>query len=83
MCIRDRAKVALGFNEDDFVVCSFGILGQTKQNHRLFGAWLRSRLHENQRCKLIFVGENHPAEYGQLMLAQISDGKADSRIRIT
>lgn len=80
---RSKARAALGFKNDDFVVCSFGIIGPTKLNHRLLNAWLSSQLHAEGNCYLIFVGENNPAEYGQQLLAQIRNDKTDSRVRIT
>lgn len=78
-----KARAVLGFNENDFVVCSFGMLGPIKLNHRLLEAWFASRLHEHDNCHLVFVGENHGGEYGQSLLSRIDNGKAGQRIRIT
>src|SRR5690606_36930179 len=38
------SRCALGVGPDDFVVCSFGLMGSTKLNHRLLDAWLASPL---------------------------------------
>ncbi|MEY2340574.1 glycosyltransferase [Acidithiobacillus sp. IBUN Pt1247-S3] len=65
------ARKTLGLKEGVFVVCSFGMLGPTKLNHRLLQAWLDSSLSQSGQCHLVFVGENHPGEYGQ-HLAKIS-----------
>jgi glycosyltransferase involved in cell wall biosynthesis len=53
---RQHARSRLGITEGDFLVCSFGQLGQAKLNHRLLAAWAVSRLTSEQRCKLVFVG---------------------------
>jgi glycosyltransferase involved in cell wall biosynthesis len=80
---RGKAREALGFTGDDFVVCSFGMLGPSKLNHRLLEAWLASRLSERNNSYLVFVGENHAGGYGQELLRRIKNSKARKRIRIT
>lgn len=80
---RSKVRAQLGFKNDDFVVCSFGIMGPTKLNHRLLNAWFSTKLHTDAKCHLIFVGENHPADYGQQMTTQICNGNENPRIRIT
>ena len=80
---RSKARATLGFNDDDFIVCSFGIMGPSKLNHRLLDAFLDSKLRTSGNCYLIFVGENHPAEYGQQILLKIKDNKKNGNIRIT
>lgn len=80
---RDAARKALGLGADDFVVCSFGLLGPIKLNHRLIEAWLASSLAHDDHCKLIFVGENHGGEYGKELLAMIHKSGLAGRIRIT
>lgn len=82
--IRENSRQILGFNEEDFIVSSFGMLGPTKQNQRLLDAWLASPLSKNKRCWLIFVGENHGGDYGNNLIATINNNDlAKSRIRIT
>lgn len=61
---RGAARAALGLQDDDFLVCSFGHLGPTKLNHRLLKAWQGSRMAKDRRCRLVFVGENHRPPYG-------------------
>src|SRR5262249_54721147 len=41
---REQARRRLGLEGDDFLVCSFGMLGETKLNHKLLDAWLHSDL---------------------------------------
>ncbi|SMF94943.1 Glycosyltransferase involved in cell wall bisynthesis [Methylomagnum ishizawai] len=81
----DRAsiRVGLGLAESDFLVCSFGLLGETKQNHRLLAAWLASDLARSGRCKLVFVGENHGGDYGAALLSTIHAHGLEDRIAIT
>jgi glycosyltransferase involved in cell wall biosynthesis len=80
---RAEARKALGLDAGDFLVCAFGMLGPTKLNHRLLNAWLESGLAQEDSCHLVFVGENHPGDYGQERLATIRRRNARSSIRIT
>ena len=80
---RKQARAALGLGEKDFVVCSFGMLGPSKLNHRLLDAWIASPLAANEQCVLIFVGENHKGEYGQQLLKTIKNSGYAKRIRIS
>lgn len=77
--VRDRmdTRAQLGIAEDDFVVCSFGLLGPTKLNHRLLQAWLASPLAASPRCRLVFVGQNEGGAYGQDLVKAIrASGRA-------
>ncbi len=78
-----KSRIHLKFNEDDFIVCSFGLLGPSKLNHRLLDAWLASDLVDNDKCKLIFVGENDKGEYGIELLNKIRNRNLSKRITIT
>lgn len=80
---RLQAKAELNFPEGSFVVCSFGMLGPTKLNHRLLGAFLQSALAKNPTAYLVFVGENHDGEYGKSLLSTIRRCGIEDRIRIT
>lgn len=77
------ARSRLQLNSDDFIICSFGIVAPTKLNDRLLNAWLSSRLTDDPRCHLVFVGENHKGEYGQQLLAAIHESGMKDRIKIT
>lgn len=74
---------SLGMKSDDFVICSFGFLDPTKQNHRFLNAWLDSHLASDPRCHIVFVGENHGGEYGANLLKTIRDSGLERRIHIT
>ena len=80
---REDSRTALGLDENDCLVCSFGMLGPTKLNHRLLDAWLKSGLADRSDCHLVFVGENHGGEYGNQLMDRIRDTNAGDRIRIT
>lgn len=76
-------RESLGIKDSDFVVCSFGLLGPTKLNHRLVDAWLNSALAQSEGCHLIFVGENDKTPYGKKLCQRIKDGATKNNIRIT
>lgn len=80
---REAIRHQLGFEPDDLVICSFGLLGPTKLNHRLLQAFLASPLTGNPKLQLVFVGENHGGEYGQDLLQTINGSEYTKRIRIT
>jgi len=77
---RMAARAKLKFQQDDFIVCSFGLLGHTKLNHRLLSAWASSSMASNSRCFLIFAGDDSGGAYGVELRDQIKDTK---RVRIT
>src|SRR5690606_35886513 len=70
---RDRAaaRAELGFDDDDVLVCSFGMLGPAKLSDRLVQAWLTSPLRDCGTAHLVFVGENHGGDYGSHLLRSI------------
>lgn len=78
-----EAKILLGFKPEDFLVCSFGMLGPTKLNDRLIQAWNRSQLSKAQNCHLIFVGANSADAYGASVNKQICDSDRAEGIQIT
>jgi glycosyltransferase involved in cell wall biosynthesis len=80
---RTEARGILGISEDAFVVCSFGMLGPSKQNLRLLDAWFASKLSKDDRCFLVFVGENPASGYGAQVTAAIHKSDLSDRIRIT
>jgi glycosyltransferase involved in cell wall biosynthesis len=77
------SRRALGIPADAFIVCSFGHLGPTKLNDRLLSAWAASPLVRDQRCRLIFVGQNHGGEYGTELVRSIREVAGGSSIEIT
>jgi FkbM family methyltransferase len=81
---RDAARTALGFGENDFVVCTFGILGETKLNQHLLNAWLKTPMAGEGNCHLVFVGQDSQNnEYCEQLRKAIHSSPARNRIRIT
>jgi glycosyltransferase involved in cell wall biosynthesis len=78
-----QTRTELNVPKDAFLVCSFGMIGPTKQNHRLLDAWIASSLSKDPDCFLVFVGENHGGDYGAALLQAIQDNGLENRIRIT
>ncbi len=78
---RIRARKLLGLPSDQFIVCSFGILGATKLNHLLLDAWLNSQLAQN--CMLLFVGATQEDEYCKQLSLTIENSGLAKNIRIT
>ncbi len=77
---RHATRVALGLNEEDVLVCCFGLLNTSKLNDRLLDAWLASDLARDPRCKLVFVGEAG-GEYGTQLMQRM--GSTQGRVNIT
>ncbi len=78
-----QARRQLDLADMDFVICSFGLLGSTKLNHRLLDAWLASELANDKNCLLVFVGENQEDSYGQALAAKIRRSGMGKRVCIT
>lgn len=79
---RVEARARLGIGADDFVVCSFGIIADTKLNHRLLDAWLASQLGAHAAARLVFVGDHYGSEYGQALQRTIARSGAAARVKI-
>lgn len=81
---RQEIRRRLGINDGDFLICSFGILGPTKQNESLLQAVLAATPADTSKhVHLVFVGQNHPGAYGQEILRTIAASGWDDRVKIT
>ena len=80
---RKAAREALGLAEDEFVVCSFGVIGLTKSSQRLLTAWQQSKLGGDPRCRLVFVGQNDSGAYGAELAKNIHDVATQGRVSIS
>jgi glycosyltransferase involved in cell wall biosynthesis len=80
---REQARKIVGLKPGDFMICSFGLLGATKLNHRLLEAWINSRLASDANCALVFVGEEQSGEYGAQLRRTIQSSGLGKRIKIT
>lgn len=77
--IRER----LGFRPDDWLVCSFGFVADTKLSDRLVRAFAASQLSAECRVHLVFVGELDGGEYGVRLRELIAGSGLADRVHIT
>lgn len=80
---RTEARARLGLGPHDFLVCSFGLLGETKRNKELVEAYLASSLASDRHCRLVFVGENVPNAYGWALSKAIRAAGSAASITVT
>ncbi len=81
---RQSARLALGFSEDDFVVCSFGSLGPTQLSKQLLDAWIDSDISADRQCYLNFVGQSIGDEaYGKALNHQVQESGHQTHIKVT
>ena len=80
---REQARYELGFGDKDFVVCSFGMMGESKLNLRTLEAWLASRLARDATFHLVFVGQGETGPYGEVVRRLIDSSGFGRRIRIS
>jgi glycosyltransferase involved in cell wall biosynthesis len=79
---RTLARRSLKLPDKAFLVCSFGMLGPTKQNHRLLNAWFHSTMAGDPDCHLIFVGENPGGTYCAELLKVICGSANKERVHL-
>lgn len=81
---RQQARKALGIAADDFLVCSFGFMGKTKQNHRLLDAWEHSSILNNDcRCKLVYVGDTDDSPYARELSVRVGKHRKSGTVKIS
>ena len=80
---KSAARKKIKYKNDEFLVCSFGILSPAKLNHNLLESWLMSDLSKEENCHLIFVGEIGDKDYGRRLYEKIKKSGLDKRIHIT
>lgn len=80
---RQQARSFWGLRDEDFLVCSFGLVGPTKLSDRLLKAWLTSSLAHNQHCHLVFVGQVSAADYEQELINIIRKAGLQNRVCVT
>jgi glycosyltransferase involved in cell wall biosynthesis len=79
---RQTARARLGYKASDYLVCSFGGIGESKLNREAFLAWLASTLAQDPNCRLCFVGWKGGGDYGELFNALVLKS-AKSAIKVT
>lgn len=80
---RDELRSKLGFAVDDFLICSYGFVAQTKANDVILQALIRSDAGNNERVKLVFVGGLDSADYGQELEDLVEAAGLGHRFRVT
>jgi glycosyltransferase involved in cell wall biosynthesis len=80
---RLAARRSLKLRQDDFLICSFGLIAPTKCSLRLFDAFAQSPLAQDPAVRLVFVGENHGGDYGSQLLDRIRAGGLNRNVSIT
>jgi glycosyltransferase involved in cell wall biosynthesis len=80
---RRANRVALGFDETDFVVSTFGHIAWTKCGDILLEAFERSPLSRDPKAKLVYVGEMSQDAFGHKLGTAISGGRLRRRITVT
>jgi len=80
---REAARRSLGVAAADFLVCCFGRLGESKQNHLVLEAWLQLSSQDDPHARLVFVGEAPESEFCARLAATIAAHAGRSYIEIT
>jgi len=80
---RAQARKQLGIGDNEFLICSFGLLDSTKMNHRLLESWLQSSLAGQPDSKLVFVGHSPGNPYDIEIQKSIKSSGRASQIEIT
>lgn len=79
---KKKAKEQLGFSENDFIICSFGLLHPHKLNHRLISA-CSDNLLKNKHIYLIFIGKKPSASYFTYLTNLIKNNTIRKKIKFT
>lgn len=80
---KNKIRNLLGLEKEDFLICSFGLLGEGKQNILLLQAWLNSKLSQSKNSKLIFIGGQQNNEYCYNLFNMIKNSGMKKSIRFT
>jgi glycosyltransferase involved in cell wall biosynthesis len=80
---RIKAKEALGFGENDFLFCSFGLIDEPKQPDSILRAWAESATLQAAQCHLVFVGEYPETEFNKNFKDMLSSLESSGRVHIT
>lgn len=80
---KSQARRKLGIADDEVLICSFGMLGANKQNIRLLDACLAGDWLQQNKIRLVFVGQNDGGEYGRALTQLIQKNDLRARVTIT
>jgi glycosyltransferase involved in cell wall biosynthesis len=70
---KSAAREELGCAKADFVVCSVGVMGSVKFNHRLLAVWRRLNWHLDDQAKLVFAGPDDDSAYSNKLQSDFPD----------
>lgn len=79
---RESARKSLGIEKDEFVICSFGGIGETKRTDRLIEAFGKSKCGESAKVRLVIVGAYPQSDFGVELETQISSHPFRDRITV-
>lgn len=77
------SREKLGYEDNKFLICSFGIIGENKASLELIQAFMSSKLASNPNVLLILVGQLNPSDYETKIINTINDSGLRDRIIIT
>lgn len=80
--VKNINKEKLGFAKDDFLICSFGFIGEPKLYHRIIDA-LSNSCFSKKKFFFILVGGNYDENYNSLLLKQIKNYNLSKNIKFT
>ncbi|SNB70259.1 Glycosyltransferase involved in cell wall bisynthesis [Arboricoccus pini] len=79
---REEARARLGLNDQTFLVCSFGVMGESKRADGLLEGWLASTLAGDADCRLLFVG-TADGPYAQAVVQRIKSESGARNVTVT
>jgi glycosyltransferase involved in cell wall biosynthesis len=79
---RSRARATLGLDDRDFVICSFGGIGETKLTDLLVDAFAKAKLGSNGKVRLVLVGAYPQTEFGAKLRKTIEAHPYRDRIEV-
>lgn len=80
---RSAIRKKLGIADNEILICSFGIIAETKLNMRLLHAWKALCGETGFKLKLVFVGGNSGNSYGMQLESDIRDASSIGDAKIT
>lgn len=80
---RSAIRKKLGIADNEILICSFGIIAETKLNMRLLHAWKALCGETGFKLKLVFVGGNSGNSYGMELESAIRDASIIGDAKIT
>ncbi|MFT9263258.1 MAG: glycosyltransferase, partial [Zymomonas mobilis subsp. pomaceae] len=72
---RIAAREHLGISNNEFIICSFGIITERKCSQNILKAWQHSLFNNSSKARLVFVGENTQDAYGKRLKDEVEHSK--------